>query len=110
MPKQLPRGILILLADPLHAGRHIEARFRHDAHPGNHAIRTYDRPAPEWLHLGKTECRFEVALGSHWGGFGVAIGCLSTRFVVALIWAFLVSTFCFCPKCGFELLFPGNCK
>src|ERR1039458_3074996 len=50
----------------------------------------------------------EVALGTHWGGFGVAIGCLSTRFDVALmslweafrgLWPlFLLSALCFCQS------------
>ena len=44
-----PRGILVPPTDPLHAGRHIETQFRHVAHGRDHAIRSYDRLAPEWL-------------------------------------------------------------
>jgi len=57
-----------------------------------------------------------MALGSHWGGFGVAIGCLSTRFGVALrshwvacavrrfYFCFILSAFCFC----LALACPGH--
>jgi hypothetical protein len=56
---------------------------------------------------------FEVALGEPWGGFRVAIGCLSTRFDVALRWlrvalrsslsgfSFQLSAFQLLPECGF---------